>query len=152
MDKRKYKSGDTIKLVIDDDTLNKYNFYYFNKYPKRKVPPITKPTHPSINSWFIMRRPEMNALKGKWKEFVIWFVEEEGLLNLKIDSCTMEFTSYLKTKIRADCDNMSPKFIIDGLVAAGLIIDDDYKHIHSLTLKVGYDKDHPRTEMVIHIC
>ncbi len=52
---------------------------------------------------------------------------------------------------KADCDNMSPKFIIDGLVESGFIIDDDYKHMHSLTLRVGYDKEHPRTEMLIHI-
>lgn len=152
MNKKKYEVGNTIKLIIDEDTLKNYNEYYFDKYPKRKVPPITKPTHPSINVWFIMPRPQMNALKGKWKDFIVWFVEQEKLSNLNIENCSIESISYLKTRIRADCDNMSPKFIIDGLVEAGLIVDDDYKHVHSLTLKVGYDRDHPRTEILIHIC
>jgi Holliday junction resolvase RusA-like endonuclease len=151
MTNQQYKSGDTIKLVIDENTLNDYNNFYFSRYPKRKVPPIDRPTHPSINAWFVMRRPEMNALKGKWKEFIVWFVENEGLSGLKIQGCKMECTSYLKTKIRADVDNMSPKFLIDGLVEAGFIVDDDYKHIHSLTLKIDYDKDRPRTEILVRI-
>jgi hypothetical protein len=138
-----------IKLVIDDEVLKKYNKYYFNKYPKRRKFPIEKPTHPSMNQWMIMRRPQMNDVKGKWKEFITWFVEENGLLNKKIDKCSVEFISYFKTRIRKDVDNTVPKFILDGFVESQLVIDDDYFHIESLTLKCGYDKLLPRTEIYI---
>lgn len=35
------------------------------------------------------------------------------------------------------------KLLLDGLVAAGVIADDDFAHI-SLSLASGYDKDNPR--------
>ena len=139
-----------IKLIIDNNVLEKYNKYYFAKYPKRKKIPIDKPTHPSINKWMIMKRPQMNDLKQKWKDFIIWFVEENKLTNKKIEQCEMTFVSYFKTKIRKDCDNTVPKFILDGIAESGLIIDDDSLHLESLTLKCGYDKENPRTEIYIN--
>ena len=151
MTNQQYKSGDTIKLVIDENTLNDYNNFYFSRYPKRRVIPINRPLHPSTNTWFVMRRPQLNALKQKWKEFIVFFIENEGLSGLKIQKCTMEFTSFFKTKIRADCDNTTPKFLIDGLVEAQFIEDDDYLHLQSITLRCGYDKLNPRTENLITI-
>ena len=139
-----------IKLVIDNEVLEKYNEYYFKQYPKRKKIPIESPTHPSINKWMIMKRPQMNDLKQKWKDFIIWFVEENKLTNKKIEQCEMTFISYFKTKIRKDCDNTVPKFILDGIAESGLIIDDDSLHLISLTLKCGYDKEWPRTEIFIY--
>lgn len=138
-----------IILTIDNSILEKYNSYYFKKYPKRKKKPIESPTHPSINKWMIMRRPMMNALKQVYKEFIVWFVEEQGLTNKKINKCTMTFISYFKTKIRKDCDNTVPKFILDGMADAQLIVDDDSLHLTSLTLQCGYDKENPRTEIII---
>lgn len=141
--------GNDIKLVIDDNTLKKYEEWYFEEYPKRKKKPIDHPWHPSINKWMIMKRPMMNALKQTWKDFMMWFVKEHNCENLKICECDMIFTVYFKTKIRHDVDNIVPKFILDGLVDGCFIIDDDSKHLKSLTLKCDYDKNHPRTEMLI---
>jgi hypothetical protein len=138
-----------IKIIIDNDVLDKYNKYYFSKYPKRKVNPIEQPTHPSINKWMIMRRIMMNAVKCKWKEFIVWFVEDQGLTNKNVKKCSMTFVSYFKTKIRKDVDNTCPKFILDGMVESGLIIDDDSLHVESITLRCGYDKLRPRTEIYI---
>ena len=139
-----------IKLVIDQDVLEEYNAYYFEKYKKRYKKPIDRPTHPSINKWSIMRRPQMNQTKQQWKEFIAWFVEKNGLSNLMIERCTMTFISIFKTKIRKDNDNTVPKFILDGFVYSGLIVDDDSLHVTSLTLKCGYDKERPRTEIIIN--
>jgi hypothetical protein len=136
-------------LTIDNSTLEKYNKYYFKQYPKRKKEPIESPTHPSINKWMIMKRPMMNDLKQKWKDFMIWFVENQGLTNKNIEKCSMMFISYFKTKIRKDCDNTVPKFILDGLAEAHLIVDDDSLHVISLTLKCEYDKERPRTEIYV---
>lgn len=151
MTKMKYKAGDAIKLVIDNDTLLKYNSWYFKEYPRRRVAPIARPTHPSVNAWGILKRPAMNALKGKWKNFTMWFVEDMKLKDAQIERCTMEFTSFFRTRIRVDVDNTTPKFILDGFVLSGFIIDDDSLHLQSLTLRCSYDKSHPRTEIIIHI-
>jgi len=136
--------------VIDNDVLDKYHEHYFRLYPKRKKKPIDKPTHPSINKWMIMKRPQMNALKQSWKDFIVWFVEDQGLTNKKIEKCSMTFVSYFKTKIRKDLDNTIPKFILDGLSSSQLIIDDDSLHLECLTLKCGWDKERPRTEIYIN--
>lgn len=96
-----------------------------------------------------MKRPMMNDLKQKWKDFIVWFVEENGLKNKKIEKCSMTFISYFKTKIRKDCDNFVPKFILDGLAESGFIIDDDFLHVESIMLKCGYSKEHQRTEIYI---
>ena len=138
-----------IKLVIDDSVLEKYEQYYFSIHPKAKKKPLDAPHHPSINKWMIMKRPMMNALKQKWKDFMVWFIKHEGYAQLNINGCDMVFVSYFKTKIRHDTDNCVPKFMLDGLVDSGFIIDDDSKHLKILTLQCEYDKEHPRTEIYV---
>jgi len=146
---KKQENGE-ILLVINKGILEKYNKYYFQKYPHRRKEPIEHTTHPSINKWMIMRRPQMNGLKQSYKEFIVWFIQENGLTNKKIKKCNMTFISYFRTKIRKDVDNTVPKFILDGFTEAGLIEDDDFLHLESLTLKCGYDKENPRTEIYIY--
>lgn len=138
-----------INLIIDNNILSEYEKYYFSIHTKAKNKPIEQPYHPSINKWMIMKRPMMNALKQKWKDFLIWFVKYSGYENYNIQECDMIFTTYFKTRIRHDVDNCVPKFIIDGMVDGGLIVDDDSNHLKSLTLKCFCDKNNPRTEILI---
>ena len=141
-----------IKLVFDDETLRRYEEeYYFVAHPKAKKKPLSHPYQESMNVWMIMKRPQMNALKQKWKEFMVWFIGDQGYGNLRIERCEMIHTVYKPTRRRLDLDNTTPKFVIDGLVEAGLIADDDMEHIMSLTLRGGYDKDRPRTEILLKI-
>jgi hypothetical protein len=140
-----------LKLTIDNNVVNKYHDYYFKKFPKRNKKPIESPTHPSINKWMVLPRIQMNDLKQKWKDFIIWFIKDQGYQNKKIDKCTMTFVSYFKTKIRKDCDNTVPKFILDGMAdeQVQLIVDDDSLHVEKLILECGYDKENPRTDIFI---
>ena len=138
-----------LTLTITNQIVTEYNNYYFSCHPKARKPPIKTPCHPSINVWMILKRPIMNALKQKWKDFMVWFVEYLGYTNMIIVECEIICTTYFKTRIRHDTDNTVPKFILDGLVESCLLIDDDEKHLTSLTLKCGYDKDNPRTELLI---
>ena len=140
-----------LKLVLNQEVLDKYNTYYFNLYPKRKKIPIERPLHPSINTWMIMQRPAMNNLKQNWKDFCKWWIEDLGYQDYKLDKYEMTFITYMPTKRRSDPDNMSPKFIMDGFTESGFIIDDDGSHLKSLTLKTDYDKNNPRTEIYIKI-
>jgi Holliday junction resolvase RusA-like endonuclease len=141
----------SIKLVIDNKVLDEYNKYYFLCHPKARVVRIKEPYHPSINKWMIMQRQAMNDTKQRWKDFMCWFIEYCGYKDLRIAECEMIFTTYFKTTIRHDVDNTVPKFLLDGLAESGFIIDDDSKHLTSLTLKCDYDKDNPRTEIEIKI-
>lgn len=144
-------SENYIKLILDNKVLERYNTYYFLEHPRAKKKPIEKPYHPSINTWGILPRIQMNALKQKWKDFVCFWMKLEKLENKKLDSFNITITVFFDTKRRHDVDNQVPKFILDGFTEAGFIVDDDEKHLHSLTLKTGYDKENPRTEIEVFI-
>lgn len=133
------------EVIIDNNILDKYEEYYFTIHPRAKKRPFINPYHESINTWMIKRRPAMNALKQKWKDFIKWLVEYYGYSELHIDKCEVSQTVYYKSARRHDIDNSVPKFILDGLVDSGMIADDDYKHITKLTLECGVDIDNPRT-------
>lgn len=92
----------------------------------------------------------MNAVKQKWKDFICYYINQLGYKDLKISKCEMEFTSYMKTRRIVDVDAFCPKFILDGFTESGFIVDDNHTVLRALTLKVGYDKDNPRTEIIIN--
>jgi hypothetical protein len=138
-----------IKLVIDNDVLKKYNKYYFEKYPRRKKVPILKPIPPSLNVWMVMPRFQMNAQKQIWKEFGEWLVKYNKLENKKVDKCNIIIEYFFDSKRRHDADNYTPKNLFDSFTVSGLLIDDDFNHVESLTIKGNYSKENPRTEIVI---
>jgi len=136
-------------LILDNALLDEYSSYYFKQHPRAKKRPIEYPYHESINKWFIMPRPQMNDLKQRWKDFGVWWIEKLGYTDLKLDKFEMTFITYMPTRRRIDPDNTTPKFILDSFSEAGFIIDDDGNHLKSLTLKTGYDKDNPHTDIYI---
>lgn len=141
----------SILITINNDILTKYEKYYFSIHTKAHKKPLLHPYHESINVWMIMKRPMMNALKQKWKNFIKWLVNEQGYSNLHIDKCEIHQTVYYPNNRRHDADNSVPKFILDGLVESGMILDDDSSHITKLTLECKTDIENPRTEILIKL-
>lgn len=137
--------------MIDQAVLDKYDTYYFSIHTRAHKKPIAHPYIESINEWMVMQRPMMNALKQKWKDFIAWVIEDQGYANLRIERCEMRFDTYYSTGRRHDTDNSCPKFLIDGLVAGGFLIDDDSKHLEKLTLVCHVDKEHPRTVITVNV-
>jgi Holliday junction resolvase RusA-like endonuclease len=136
-----------IKLIIDHDVLEKYYKYYFKKYPRRRNKPIENPIPPSLNSWMIMPRFKMNSQKQAWKEFGDWLVRYNGLGDKKIAKCRVVIEYFFPDRRKRDADNYTPKNLFDSFTVSGLLIDDDFNHIESLTIKGNYSKEHPRTEI-----
>jgi len=131
-----------IKIIIDENLLKTYyDNYYFLKYPKRKKKPITEPVFPTLNYWMILSRMAMNNLKQQWKEFGEWVVNYYGYNDLNIDECVIAFEHTFKTKRRKDPDNYIPKFFLDAMVSANLIIDDSLNVIKQLNLKCIYGEE-----------
>ena len=64
----------------------------------------------------------------------------------------VHFTWYRKDR-RSDPDNISggQKFILDGIVKAGVLENDGFKQIDSLTHEFGHDKDKPRVEIILRV-
>lgn len=140
-----------ITIVIDNDVLDRYTKYYFKKHPRARKKPIENPFHPSVNQWMIMPRLAMNTLKQKWKDFIVWYINDLGYQNMQIDSCEVEVRTYRKINREFDLDNTTIKFIQDGFVESGFLVDDNYKIMKKLTLIGGIDKQNPRTEIVVKI-
>ena len=138
-----------IRIVLDQGTIDRYCEHYFRMHPRARKVPIPSPVHPSLNSWMIMRRPEMNGFKQKYKDYIVFVMDELGLTNMQIDDCDITLLYYFPTNRRHDCDNYTPKFFLDGLTEAGVITDDDFLHVHSLRIYGEIDRDNPRTEIII---
>ena len=138
------------KLTIDNELINEYADYYFENHPRARKKPIERPMHPSLNTWMILPRIQMNALKQKWKDFGIWLVKKLNYNNLMLNRFNAEVIVYMPTKRKFDLDNFcNEKFLWDAFVEAGFIVDDNYTNMTSLLLRGGYDKDNPRTEIII---
>lgn len=145
------KITETIRIIIDNEMVNKYNEIYFDKHPRRKKPPIDKCIPPSLNIWGNMTRNQKNKLKQDWNDFGEWVVEQNGLSNKGIERCRMSWNYYFPTKHRRDCSNTTPKQIEDSLVSSGLLLDDNYTIVNPLILQIFYCKEYPRTEIVIEV-
>lgn len=105
------------------------------------IPPSDNKYKGRHNVW------EYRADKKKWLDMVMYQCKDKTLKK-PIRRAKVTITYYFKTRGRRDPDNYSGKFILDGLVQAGMIEDDSFKCI-DLRLKGGYDKRHPRTEIII---
>jgi crossover junction endodeoxyribonuclease RusA len=84
--------------------------------------------------------------KKNWESLVYVYCREKP--EEPIVMSEVKLTYYFKTKIKHDPDNYSGKFILDGLVKAGIIKDDSFNNIE-LILIGKHDKDNPRTEIVV---
>lgn len=136
------------KIVIDNEVLERYAKHYFLDHPRAYKKPIDKP-YLSLNTWMILPRQQMNALKQKWKDFIVWYIDSLGLRDIGLDHFTVEEHVYMPTQRRSDPDNFVPKFVLDGFTESGFIVDDDGKHLHMLSISTDYDKDNPRTEFIV---
>lgn len=140
-----------VKIVIDKNVIEKYNKYYFNKYPKRKVKPIEKPTPPSLNRFIAYKRMQQNSVKQKYKEFAVWLASYYEIANLNLGDALMTITFYFPDKRRRDFDNLmlTPKLINDGLVDAGVFKDDSGDILRLKFENFQYDKSNSRVEILI---
>ena len=140
-----------IKLVIDNNVLEKYNKHYFSKYPKRKKKPIEKPIPPSLNAFIGMIRMAQSNLKKKYKEFAIWLAEYYKVNNLNLENSCITYTFYFKDKRRRDYDNLllTPKLLNDGFVEAKVFIDDSGDRLKLEFTPFQFDKLNPRVEMLL---
>lgn len=90
-----------------------------------------------------------NEMKQEYTNIVAWIAKSEIKKQLK--KIDLEITWICKNR-RKDKDNISgggTKFILDGLVAAGVIKNDGWKQIGDIYHKFKVDKHNPRVEVEI---
>ena len=148
------REKDVIEIEFTEELLEMWTKEYMKKHPRTKNKPIVSPIHESINVWSIMRRPMMNSLKQRWKEFGKFVVDYYGLADLGISKCKCKYIvhkTYVKSYKSSDCDNIVPKFILDSLTAgaSGVICDDSSDVIEELTLKIVHEQNSYKSSKII---
>ena len=110
------------------------------KYSIKAIPPS--------NNNFIGKnqRWQYQNDKKQWARIIQLFCVPRPKEPLKKSTVTIIY--YFKDRRRRDPDNYSGKFILDGLVRSGIIIDDSFDCI-DLYLRGNVDKENPRTEILI---
>ena len=89
-----------------------------------------------------------NAKKKAIEEDIIWSIREAKLTKVSNYPIKLKITWYEPTK-RRDIDNITfaVKFILDALVKARILENDNQKHVHEIEHKVLVDRDYPRIEI-----
>ena len=102
--------------------------------------------HPSLNKWTHWHWAKKKRVKDEFKQEII--LKCNKYQQPKIEKANVEVLYYFDNKHRRDRDNYVPKFILDGLVEAGVIQDDNDNDIF-INWKLLYDKSNPRTEIIV---
>lgn len=105
---------------------------------------------PSMNVVIDANRAHRQAgatVKKQATEIVYWYAHEQ--LKPMDEPVDVVITWYCKDK-RQDKDNISSaiKFILDGVVDAGKLQGDGWKHIGDISHKFKVDKENPRIEVI----
>lgn len=103
--------------------------------------------HPSLNDWAVKWHHYHRAkVKKQWEELVYYSCRGckpiHGPVKVKVDY-------YFPTKRRRDLDNYAPKFILDGMVKAGLIEEDNSNTLKELTVTINYEKNVSYTDITV---
>lgn len=88
---------------------------------------------------------EYQKKKKQWQRLIKFYSQ---YLEKPLDKAKVTITYYFPDQRKRDPDNYSGKFILDGLVKAGVIVDDSFKHIE-LEIRGRTDKNNPRTEITV---
>ena len=103
---------------------------------------------PSLNKWSRMHWAKAAEIKKRW-EANVYYSAYGQRPKTPYKKAKITITYFFKTRQRHDLDNYVPKFILDGLVKAHIILDDRAECIGMTELIQEYDKENPRIEIII---
>lgn len=111
------------------------------KFVIEEVPPTENQFRGRANVW------AYRSEKQRWTQMVFWACKIAP--HEKITGrATVKITYYFKGFQRRDADNYSGKFILDGIVKAGILADDSFQHI-DLVLRGVFGNKTARTEIEV---
>jgi len=94
-------------------------------------------------------------IKQQWEHNIYYLSHCQRIDNkeiLPLTKAKVRIKFYFPDKRIRDKDNYTPKFILDGLVKAKVLIDDNADVIGQPEIIFGYDKTDPRTEIEVWRC
>lgn len=124
-------------IKIDKKVMDEYGKYYFNSHPRARNHPLAKfnAKDKSVGSVFPPSLNEMtnnpnrltqNGMKQRWKEFIKWLCEKEGIANWNLEKVEVWYKWVFPDRRRRDLDNlvMHIKIINDGFTESRVWEDD----------------------------
>ena len=112
------------------------------------LPPISKKNSQQILSNPKTGRPFIMPSKQykQYEKDALWFIPKGEVINKPVN---VKCLFYMPTRRKCDLVNMQ-EAILDVMVKAGLLADDNYSIVQSMDgSRVLYDKQFPRTEVYI---
>lgn len=81
---------------------------------------------------------------------LVWTLAKKAKVP-RLRQARVDVVWHAPTRTRRDADALGPflKATLDGLVQAGVLGDDDYRHVPRVGLGVEIDRQHPRIEITI---
>ena len=104
----------------------------------------------SLNEFYRMHYQEQGKVKRENDDLVAWTVRKARIKPYKRP---VEVTClWVEPNRKRDLDNIhfGIKFIMDGLVKAGIIQDDSPLYVKRISHEVAYDRANPRIEVWIN--
>lgn len=110
------------------------------KWTIDEIPPSSNKFNGRKNVW------EYRNEKKRWEQLIRLKCRPKP--DKPFEKAVVKLTYFFRTRTRHDPDNYSGKFILDGLVRAGILKDDSFGNI-TLELAGSVDKECPRTEIEV---
>src|SRR5690625_560472 len=108
---------------------------------------------PSLNQVIKVSKSHPMAYANQKKDYTtltMLYARNTPKIDFKADYV---FTWYRKNK-RTDPDNITvgQKYIFDGLIKQGVMPNDGWDEVNSITHKFAVDKKNPRVEIEVNLC
>lgn len=153
----KYLEEKRVVITFNKQMIDDYTESYFKQFPNRKKLPLEflgKKRLGLLPSWNRVINCPNRIVQNQWKqelsEYTTYILEQLGVKNLNVDKCMIVAKQFQPTKAKSDSDNIYLKSSLDALVKNGVLIEDNYTVLNPCILSTFYDKENPRTEIIIY--
>jgi len=145
----------TVVVEFNQDNLDRFLNEYYKTHRKGKNPIVENPLPRSMNKILVItNRIVQNNHKKYRGMYVEYVLKELGLEKLGICETDLKLQFVFPTKVRHDLDNMlgGMKEIMDKFSDVGMIQDDNYSIIKSISASASYEKDISKLIMSFENC
>jgi hypothetical protein len=149
------RQKDIITIEFTEDNLSRFLKEYYSTHRKTKNPIVESCLPRSMNKIItITNRIVQNNHKKHRALYVEYVLKELGLEKLGICECDLKIHYIFPTLVRHDLDNMiaGMKEVLDPFSDLGVILDDNYKIIKSITATASHEKGISKMIMTFENC
>ena len=157
-------SKEIITIRFDKQMLSEFTGYsvdnpkeYFKLHPRAKKPPFEN-LHgkkrlgllPSINKFLnVNDRTQQNLMKQHLSDYTEYCLRRQGIPHAYLDKYIVLVVQYKPDQSKSDNDNTFCKSALDGCTHYEMWKDDNYTQMKLYLSYSVYDKQNPRSELVI---